>query len=147
VRYLALGQAAALALPVYAFDLIRDGAAQHDYQLSLGAALLRFDTLYIRTELDRIRDVRRSLRPADLTMDALLVEAWILAQIGDVQDAIDWLDPTLEALRFQQPWETDNAPIQLASIMRAIELRATLARRVGDTDSAERWSRAYRLVR
>jgi serine/threonine protein kinase len=147
VRYLALGQAAALALPVYAFDLIRDGAAGHDYQLSLGAALLRFDTLYIRTELNRIRDVRRSLRPADLTMDALLVEAWILAQIGDVQDAIDWLDPTLEALRFQQPWEIDNAAIQLASIMRAIELRATLARRVGDTDSAERWSRAYRLVR
>ena len=147
VRYLALGQAAALAFPSHTFELLRDGLLFDDYQLTLGAALLRSDTVFIRDELQRIREARRSLRPADLTLDALFVEAWILTRIGAVQDAIDWLDPTLEAFRYQQLWEVWDAPIQLSSVMRAIQLRAELARTVGDTNTAERWSRAHRLVR
>ncbi len=147
VRYSALGQAAALALPVYVFQLVRDGATQSDYQLELGTAISSRDEARIREILDRIRETRRTLRAADVTMDAVVVEAWFLSELGDMDAAIDWLDPPLEALRFQQPWEIESEPVQLASIMTAIQLRADLARRAGDEVEATRWADVVGIVR
>lgn len=147
VRYQTLGYAAALALPVYTFQLVRDGITGGDYLLALGAAMLNNDSTELRQEFERIRAGRRSIRVADLTIDALLVEAWILARSGRVREAVEWLDPTLEALRFAPPWTTAQAPINLATIMRAARLRADLADQLGDREGSERWQQAASHVR
>jgi hypothetical protein len=146
-RFMALGLAARLALPVYTFRLVRDGITSGDYMFDLGTSLLRNDTSTLRLEFDRIETGRRSIPAADRTVDALLVEAWILAESGRPGDAAAWLDPTLDALRFTQPWGVDNAPIRLATIIRAAELRADLADRLGDQQASDRWSQAVARVR
>jgi serine/threonine protein kinase len=146
-RFGALGRAARLALPVYTFQIVRDGVTIGDYMLVMADALLRNDTSALRFEFDRRRNARRAVPAADRTVDALLVEAWILAESGRVHDAVDWLDPTLEALRFTQPWGVSAAPIMIAMIIRAAELRAELADQIGDQEAWQRWSQAVAHVR
>lgn len=84
---------------------------------------------------------RSSFRSADLKMEGLLPGAAALASIGDTREAIDWLDPTLGALRLSASSNLADA-VQTGTLGRAMVLRARLAERVGDAATARRWARA-----
>jgi tetratricopeptide (TPR) repeat protein len=146
VRYQLLTRAAALALPVHSFALMQDDVARGDFLLSLEIARRRGFRSTVYTEFDRVRTSRRSIRPGDLSIDALFAEAWILSALGDTKAAIAWLQPALDAVRWMPPRELEE-PIAAASLMRAIQLRADLATQMGDSTSANRWFGSLRALR
>lgn len=135
-----LGRPAALAFPTHPFAshgrLVGGGIAQ----LDADAAFLRSDTGTVRRVFANIRTVRRFAAPADLTLDALYPEAWLLAVLPDPEAAIGWLDPTLTTLEAGAPEKLVD-PANAAALVRAMALRAELAERTGDSLGAARWAR------
>ena len=105
------------------------------------AAFLRGDTAAVRRLFAELQTARRHLPPAQLTLDALYPEAWLLAALGDEKAAITWLDPTLVSL-LSTPPEVFTDPARAGSLVRAMALRADLAERVGDHAVAARWAAA-----
>ncbi len=68
-------------------------------------------------------------------------EAWLLYQAGDPYGATELLDRSLSALRSFPPQPmTDVA--EIASLIRAMALRADLAVREGTYGTAQRWGAA-----
>jgi hypothetical protein len=135
-----LGRPAALAFPTHPFlshpRLVGEGILQVDAE----AALLRGDTITVRRVLAKLRTVRRFAAPADLTLDALYPEAWVLAALQDPEAAIAWLDPTLATLEAIAPEKLVD-PANPGALVRAMALRAELAERSGDPVAAARWAR------
>jgi hypothetical protein len=78
-------------------------------------------------------------------MDAVYPEAALLAEMRDAAGAIAWLDPTLNAVAGILPQALDD-PVTVGSLVRAMALRAELARRLGDRANAERWGRAVAVL-
>jgi tetratricopeptide (TPR) repeat protein len=146
VRYRLLARAAVLAMPADTFQIIRSGHTQGDYLLEAASDVLRGDTLSLRERLDRIGTLRRTVRPADISPDAILSEALLLAAAGDAERAAEWLDRSLEAVRWTPPWMFAR-PVDTASFIRAMALRASLARQSGDTATADRWMAAVSTLR
>ena len=136
-----LARAATLAFPDYRFKSIPRLAGTGDYLLDGQAAFLRGDTAAVRRLFAELETARRHLPPAQLTLDALYPEAWLLAALGDEKAAITWLDPTLVSL-LSTPPEVFTDPARAGSLVRAMALRADLAERVGDHAVAARWAAA-----
>ena len=99
------------------------------------------DSATIRQRLVPIREARRVAAPEELKLESLYPEAWLLASIGDQQTALDWLAPTLDA---QPRSSTENlrSVVAAGALVRAMILRAELARQLGRTAEAARWARA-----
>jgi hypothetical protein len=136
-----LTRAAALAFPDYQFGSL---PAYGETGLRLGnlvAASLAEDTTRVRQILTDIAAARRSLRPADIMPDGLLPEAWALARIGDTQDAISRLEPTLRTIRFTASQDLGFI-YRAGPLVRAMVLRADLAHQAGDSETARLWARA-----
>jgi hypothetical protein len=75
----------------------------------------------------------------------LFTEAAALNLVGDFVGAAQWLDPTLTSLRLSS--SNDLAQIARAGpLVRAIVLRADVANRAGDKDTARRWARAAAIL-
>ncbi|MEP6508319.1 MAG: serine/threonine-protein kinase, partial [Gemmatimonadales bacterium] len=97
---------------------------------------------------DRARQLADSLdafhagvAPGEMTMDAVLQEAWLRATLGDEQKAVHSLDRALRGL--------SKAPVTLlqdatmaAALVRAMQFRADLAAKGGDEVNRKRWSSA-----
>jgi hypothetical protein len=64
--------------------------------------------------------------PAEITMDAVYLHAWLRAAVGDSAGAASLLDNTLRGLSIASPSFTANA-IEAAGLVRATILRAELA--------------------
>ena len=138
VRGEILGRVARVAMPVTMLRVLRtDTAITAGALLYAARAWQNGDTAAMLRELEKPLAARRLLTPADLSLDALLPEAWLLASAGKVQEATDRLDPTLGALRTMQLLMD---PVQAGSFVRAMVLRADLAARAGDRRAAARWA-------
>jgi hypothetical protein len=136
-----LMRAATLAFPDYRFDFLAAGAETGLRLGNLISASLAADTSRVRRILTDISTARRSLRPADIRPDGLLPEASALARIGDIDGAVARLDPTLSAIRLTASQDlafTSSA----GSLVRAMILRADLAKQLGDDSTARLWARA-----
>jgi len=136
-----LARAATLAFPDYRFKSITKLAGAGDYLLDGQAAFLRGDTASVHRLYAELRAARRHLPPAELTLDALYPEAWLLGALGDDRAAIEWLDPTLVSL-LSTPPEVFTEPARAGSLIRAMALRADLAVQVGDHVASARWAAA-----
>jgi hypothetical protein len=89
--------------------------------------------------VDTLQRLRQFVEPARVSFDALVPEAAVMARAGYAETAAAWLDQALTALRVSQP----NAdPIHVATLVRAMALRADLANQAGDKDTARRWAGA-----
>ena len=121
---------------------------QGDYLLDLQAAWARGDTLAVRRGFNNVREARREILPADVTLDELYPEAELLNALGDRRGAAAWLDPTLQAL-FQVAPHAPTSPVSAvrgAALVRAMALRARLADGLGDREGAARWAAAVRIL-
>jgi hypothetical protein len=130
---------AALAYPEYQFASIRNLPQGEDYLFDGLAAMTRGDTAKVRAALAQSKQLRVSIRPADLTLDALHLEASWLAAMGDPRAAGAWLDPTLESIAASEPQFFADA-FRSGPLVRAMALRAELARRTGDMALARKWA-------
>ena len=140
-----LGFPATLAFPEHRLTSITtlDGAG--DMLLSTQAALLRGDTLAVRRVLRNLRQTRARVRPSDMALDNLFLEAFLLRSLNDPQAAADWLDPTLDAIAGSAP-QFFSEPYRVGPIIRAMALRAELAAQLKDPKTARRWAAAVMVL-
>jgi hypothetical protein len=139
---------ATLAFPAYRFAAITELEGKGDYLLDMQAEWARGDTLAVRRGFEKVREARREILPADLTLDALYPEAELLNALGDRRAAAAWLDPTLQALFQVAPHAPTSrvSAIRGAALVRAMALRAQLAEELGDRDGAARWAAAVTIL-
>ena len=132
-----------VAAPTHVFESSSD---LENYVLVLQAsrALKNRNIAGVRSVIDQISALRGESRPADLTIDATFVEAWLLAAIGDTNGAIARIDGTLNSTRWFPPGRLDY--VRIASLIRAMALRAELAFRAGDRANARRWAAPVSLL-
>jgi hypothetical protein len=134
-----LGQAAGLAFPVYRFGSFPALAALGNPFLEAQGAYAKGDQAGARRILATEGQYRATSRAADLTLDITYTGAWTLAALGDRAAAIDWLDPVLNAAQLYPP-EVISRPANAGALMRAMILRAELARASEDAVNARRWA-------
>jgi predicted Ser/Thr protein kinase len=140
-----LGRPAALGFPHYQFKSFEKLVNTGNYLVDAEAASLRRDTAAVRRIFADLKNVRRLIPAADVTLDALYPEAWLLGSFGGDHAAAAWLDPTLGALRATQP-EKFVDPANAAALVQAMALRAEIADRTGDSVTAKRWARAVIIL-
>jgi DNA-binding SARP family transcriptional activator len=142
-RQRVLTQAAMISFPNYVFRALPQLGAAAFVEAEL--AYLRNDTTRVLAVLARVDSSRTFVRPADITIDALFVEAWLLRAVGRRKAAIDRLDPALAAIRFYSPARLGDLA-HAGPLLQAIKLRAQLAREEGDADDTMRWMAAARIL-
>ncbi|MDQ6635627.1 MAG: protein kinase, partial [Gemmatimonadota bacterium] len=140
-----LGQAAGLAFPVYRFGSFPTLAGLGNPFLEAQAAYAKGDQAGARRTLTTEGQYRATSRAADLTLDITYTGAWTLAALGDRAAAIDWLDPVLNAAPLYPP-EVISRPANAGALMRAVILRAELARASGDALNARRWANPVAIL-
>jgi tRNA A-37 threonylcarbamoyl transferase component Bud32/tetratricopeptide (TPR) repeat protein len=134
-----LGVASELAFPTLGRNTMPD--APGSYLRGMQRALARGDSAAVRARFAQLRELRGTLRPGDLSIDATYQEAWLLLALGDTTAATRLLDLSLDALPTLGTYLLDQVP-QAAGLPRAMALRADVAAHRGDADTARRWARA-----
>ena len=140
-----LARPATLAFATYRFPSLRSLAGLGNPLLDAQAALVAGDSSHVRNRLEYIREARRQAFPWNLTVDALCPEGELLVALGDWKGAALWLNPTLDVLPQVAPL-TLAQPVRVASLVRAMALRARVAKKLGRDDEARRWARATVLL-
>ena len=92
--------------------------------------------------LRQLRQDRRGVRPAEITLDIVVPEARLFAAMGDTASAAAWLGPTLSALRWSQPGSIRERGDRAAVLVPGAALYAEMAAALDSTDTATRWAAA-----
>jgi serine/threonine-protein kinase len=140
-----LARPAELAFPGIQLASISSLAGSGDYIVDAEAAYLRGDSSAVRRTFTDLRAIRRSMPPASVMVDGLYPEAALLVSIGEEAEAIDWLDATLDVLAGTEPGVLADPP-RAGALVRAMALRAELADRAGDRETASRWAQVVRVL-
>ena len=106
---------------------------------------MRGDTAAVIKALQEMKAKRAGVDPAELSLDALYLEAWLWESMGHAQIAADWLDPTLRSLP-----ETGSRLLsevfRAGPLARALVLRASVADELGDHATARQWATAVSIL-
>jgi tRNA A-37 threonylcarbamoyl transferase component Bud32/tetratricopeptide (TPR) repeat protein len=140
-----LSQAAGLSFPIHRFESLPVLAGQGNFMLDALMAYSRGDSAEARRILEATQRIRAALRPSDRTLDMTYTGAWTLTALGERAEAIAWLDPVLNAAQLFPP-QTLSRVANAGALMRAMMLRAELARQAGDVASARRWARPVTIL-
>lgn len=132
---------ATLAFPEHQLRSISTLDGKGDILLSAQAAFARGDSAAVRRVLQGLKQTRTRVRPSDMALDNLFLEAWLLAALGDPGAAAQWMDPTFDAIASSPP-QLFSEPYRVGPIVRAMALRADLAHQLGDRTGAKRWASA-----
>jgi serine/threonine-protein kinase len=136
-----LARAAVLSYPTQSGSVYSDTAAIRYPLFETFRAWLRADTAFVLKQILGWREARRSIPAGDVQVDALLPETLLMIAAVGPSDAVQWMDPTLAALRFSSQMNFLD-PIRAAALVRAMALRADLANQLGDHATAAVWARA-----
>lgn len=91
-----------------------------------------------RMVTDSLAALHRTSAPGEITMDVVLQESWLRAAAGDTTGAMQFLDNSLGGLS-RAPPNLVARPMLAASLVRAMILRADLARDTHDPGTAKKW--------
>ena len=94
-----------------------------------------------RSLSDSLAAFRTGMAPGEITMDVVLQEAWLRATLGDREGAAQSLDRALRGLS-RAPANLLKGAALATALVRAMKLRAQLARDAGDTAAEQRWLEA-----
>jgi hypothetical protein len=144
VRHAALDVAAVQSFPVAGLSTVHRPDS-HYYLMDLQWAVAHLDTAGARRQWVEVQRTRRNQRPGDVAIDGTFLEASLLLALGDTAAATDLLDGSLEALPTLGLDVIGQLP-QAAGLVRAMALRADLADRAHDRDTAARWARAVTIL-
>jgi hypothetical protein len=137
-RHRAFSQATALAFPT-AMPAAIVAEIDDDYLVRIIAAVSRGDSVAVDAGIRDLLAVREMWPPETVSFDALVAEVALLLRVGDEARAAQWLDAALQAQRHAAP---DFDPIKAVAFVRAMQLRAEVAARLGDRQTAARWQGA-----
>ncbi|MEO8193108.1 MAG: serine/threonine-protein kinase [Gemmatimonadales bacterium] len=104
-------------------------------------ALHRGDSRAARLAVDSLSALHSDNAPGEITMDAVLQEAWLRAASGDTAGTVRFLDASLRGLS-RAPPNLLARPMLAASLVRAMILRAKLAHHTRDAAAARKWGDA-----
>jgi serine/threonine protein kinase/tetratricopeptide (TPR) repeat protein len=138
-RQAMLDNPAVLAFPQLGAQPMHRAKAGGDYNLVMQWKLSRGDTIGVRRDFEKLREVQRGLRPGDIAFDVTYQTTWLLLAIGDTAGATHLLDLSLQALSTLGTDLIDQLP-EAAGLVRGMALRAELAARAGDEATARRWA-------
>jgi tetratricopeptide (TPR) repeat protein len=137
---------AILAFPIVGATWIHTQGDQPNPLFTLQRALLAGNVAMLRRTLDADVSERAAFRPGDVSIDQIHQEAELRLAIGDTAAAAALLDRSLSGLPTLGFQLVDHVP-ESAALVRAMALRAELARQAGDSRTAARWSDAVSAVR
>jgi len=112
-----------------------------DFMVEMQQAIAQGRPDSARRELAKLREVRGARRPGDTAVDFVLAEAGILLALGDTARAVEELDRFLVALE-AMPVTVLQGVDETAAVVRAMQLRSTLAARAGDRRTEAVWRAA-----
>jgi hypothetical protein len=135
-----------LAFPIAGAGWIHRHGDQHNPLSTMQRLLLAGDTTALRRQLDGYVAERAAFRPGDVSIDQIHQEAELRLAIGDSAAAAALLDRSLTALPTLGFELVHHVP-EAAALVRAMALRATLARAAGDARTANRWNSAVSALR
>ena len=138
-RQALLDMPAVLAFPERGARPMHRPKAGGNYRLVMQWKLTRGDTAGLREDFQKLRELRRGIRPGDVAFDGTYHEAWLLLAIGDTTEATRLLDLSLDALSTLDTDLIDQLP-EVATLVRGMALRAELASRAGDWTTSRRWA-------
>jgi tRNA A-37 threonylcarbamoyl transferase component Bud32/tetratricopeptide (TPR) repeat protein len=138
MRYAILSHPIQWAMPLLPAQPPRRGTAG-ERERRLVWALEHHDTLTIRATLDTVHAARADLRPGDVAISGTYLEARVLLAIGDTAAATELIRRPLEAMATLGTLLLDDVN-QAGALVRAMALRADLARLAGDSVTARRWA-------
>jgi hypothetical protein len=130
---------AVLAYPERGVRPMHRPNAGGNYRLVMQWKLSRGDTAGVREDFKSLREVRRGLRPGDVSFDGTYHETRLLLAIGDTAEATRLLDLSLQALPTLGTDLIDQVP-EVATLVRGMALRAELAARAADPSTAKHWA-------
>jgi tetratricopeptide (TPR) repeat protein len=136
---------ALLAFPERGPRPVHRSKAGGNYRLEMQWLLMQSDTATLRRTFSELDSLRRGTRPGDVAFDATYHEAILLLQLRDTTEAVRRLDLSLDALPTLGTYLLDQIP-QIATLVRGMALRAELAARRGESDTAREWSRKVLLL-
>ncbi|MDB4912531.1 MAG: protein kinase, partial [Gemmatimonadetes bacterium] len=145
VREMYLLRAAGLAYPAIGAAALRAIDTTADVLLLAEAAHARGDRAEVRRIIAGIDRTRTTMSAADVTLDALYPEAWLLAAVGDTVGAIRRIDATLDALRSVPASQFENV-VKAGALMQCMLLRAELGRANGLGNGAVKWAAAVEAL-
>ena len=140
-----IARAQTLCFPACAVSSTDSLGGAGDPLLAAQASLRSGRTGDVRQYLALLSNDRRGVQPDVISADALLPEAALFAFIGDDPAAADWLDPLLEHLSQVEPAKLAT-PEWIASLVRAMALRAHIAKRLGDLSKSQRLTELVRVL-
>jgi hypothetical protein len=135
-----------LGFPVAGAAWIHGRGRQPTPLFTLQRLLLDGDTAAVREQLDALLAERAPLRPGDVSIDEIHQEAELRLAIGDTAAAAALLDRSLDALP-TLGFELVRQVAEAGGLVRAMALRAQVARGTGDRRTAERWEAAVAALR
>jgi tetratricopeptide (TPR) repeat protein len=135
-----------LAFPIAGAAWIHKNGHRANPLLSVQRLLVDEDTAALRRQLDTLVAGRAAFRPGDVSIDQIHQEAELRLAIGDTAAAIALLDRSLAALP-TLGFELVHSVTESAALVRAMKLRADLARRANDPRTAARWEAAVSALR
>jgi hypothetical protein len=119
--------------------------APRDRTTRMQEAYARGDRATFRAISDTIALRVRMRRPGDLSPDFTFQLAWLRAAFGDTTAAVAQLDRSLRALPGLSPSALHEAG-SAAAIVRAMILRADLAVKTGDLETARKWATSVAIL-
>jgi tetratricopeptide (TPR) repeat protein len=135
-----------LAFPVTGATWIHGQGDQPTPLLTLQRMMVAGDTLALRARLDSYVVDRAAYRAGDVSIDQIYQEAELRLAIGDTVEATQLLDRSLSAIP-TLGLELVHHVAESAALVRAMALRAALARHAGDRRIADRWGAAVAALR
>ncbi len=133
-----LGRPVTLAFPAETLPSLAELRGMGDWLLTLQAELARGNGAAVQRWAD---STSRITPPKLRTFDTTWPVAGLLLAAGDSTYSVAQLDANLASVRFRTFGSFGN-PVEVATMIRTMILRAELARRTGDPGQARRWSRA-----
>jgi hypothetical protein len=141
VRKDILGRSAAFAFPTYLLSSLRDSSFRSDLLFRALQQWLAGDRQGVAATLEALRKARGAIPAANIQFDKLLPEARLIKLAEGPSQAVQWIDPTLAAIRAGSHMNLLE-PVRAASLVGTMALRADLADRLGDRETAKLWAAA-----
>ena len=141
VRIAVLHRPLSLATPIIGPERLASLGETADPFGKAARALATGSLSQARRYADSLDAVYADMAPGELTMDAVLLKAWLLTAVGDTAAAVQLLDNSFLGLS-KMPANTLRDAATAAALVRAMILRAEIAWKKRDAAAAQEWSRA-----
>ena len=129
----------AVAFPAFTPPSWPATAPADDYVLTAQTAWRRRDVATVRDVLSHQLEARAGLCAAAVTFEGLLAESQLWFELGDTRQAIALLDPSLSSLPERESYQM-SSPVEAATMVRVMALRALLADQAADRPGAAKWA-------